>query len=56
VVFPKGLHQIEVIDGEGSRSPYAMGRGGGFFDNGPQVCDEFMSERDQPPVTEREPL
>jgi virulence-associated protein VagC len=57
VAFRKRVTQIEIIDVEGIRPTYPMGRRwDAFFKSGPRVDDDFIVERDQPPVTEREPL
>ena len=57
VAFPEGVHQVEVIRLGNSRLITPVGRRWDeFFVNGPQVSDDFMSERDQPSPEEREPL
>jgi antitoxin VapB len=57
VAFPEGVHQVEIIRLGNSRLITPVGqRWSEFFESGPRVSDDFMSERDQPPVEEREPL
>jgi antitoxin VapB len=57
VAFPEGVHQVEIIRLGNSRLITPVGRRWDeFFGNGPRVSEDFMSERDQPPVQEREPL
>jgi antitoxin VapB len=57
VSFPEGVHQVEIITLGNSRLITPVGRRWDeFFKNGPRVSDDFMSERDQPPVQDREPL
>jgi len=57
VAFPEGVHQVEVIRLGNSRLITPVGRRWDeFFVNGPQVSDDFISERDQPSPEEREPL
>ena len=57
VAFPEGVHQVEIIRLGNSRLITPVGRRWDeFFVNGPRVSDDFMSQRDQPPAQEREPL
>jgi len=57
MAFPEGVHQVEVIRLGNSRLITPVGRRWDeFFVNGPQVSDDFMTERDQPLAEEREPL
>jgi len=57
VAFPEGVHQVEVIRLGNSRLITPVGRRWDeFFENGPLVSDDFMTERDQPSAEEREPL
>jgi antitoxin VapB len=57
VAFPEGVHQVEIIRLGNSRLITPAGRRWDeFFVDGPRVSEDFMSERDQPPVQEREPL
>ncbi len=57
VAFPEGVHQVEIIRLGNSRLITPVGRRWEeFFVDGPRVSEDFMSERDQPPVQEREAL
>jgi antitoxin VapB len=57
VAFPEGVHHVEVIRLGNARLITPVGRRWDeFFVNGPQVSDDFMSERAQPSPEEREPL
>jgi antitoxin VapB len=57
VAFPEGVHQVEIIRLGNSRLITPIGRRWDeFFVDGPRVSEDFMSERDQPPVQKREPL
>jgi antitoxin VapB len=57
VAFPEGVHQVEIIRLGNSRLITPIGqRWDEFFTDGPPVSEDFMSERDQPSVQEREPL
>jgi len=57
VAFPEGVHQVEIIKLGNSRLIVPIGRRWDeFFESGPRVSDDFMSERDQPSAQEREPL
>jgi antitoxin VapB len=57
VAFPEGVHQVEVIRLGNSRLITPVGRRWDeFFINGPQVSDDFMTEREQPSAEERDPL
>jgi antitoxin VapB len=51
------VRQVEIIRLGNSRLITPDGRRWDeFFVDGPRVCEDFMNERDQPPVQEREPL
>ena len=57
VAFPADVRQVEIIKRGNTRIITPVGRRwDDFFLNGPRVSDDFMAERDQPPVQEREPL
>jgi antitoxin VapB len=57
VAFPDGVHQVEIIKLGNSRLITPVGRRWDeFFESGPCVPDDFISERDQPWAQEREPL
>lgn len=57
LAFPEGVHQVEIIRLGNSRLITPVGRRWDeFFANGPQVSEDFTSERDQPSAQEREPF
>ena len=57
VAFPDEVHQVEIIRLGNSRLITPVGRRWDeFFVNGPRVSEDFMNERDQPPLQEREPI
>jgi antitoxin VapB len=57
VAFPDGVHQVEIIKLGHSRLVTPIGRRWDeFFVNGPRASEDFMSERGQPGVEQREPL
>ena len=57
VAFPEEVHQVEIIRLGNSRLITPVGRRWDeFFVNGPRVSEDFMNERDQPPLQEREPI
>jgi antitoxin VapB len=57
LAFPEGVHQVEIIRLGNSRLITPVGRRWDeFFVNGPEVSEDFLSERDQPPAPEREPF
>jgi antitoxin VapB len=57
VAFPDGVREVEIITVGESRIITPVGRRwSDFFLHGPRVSDDFMTERDDPPPEEREPL
>ena len=51
------MRQVEIIRLGNSRLITPDGRRWDeFFVDGPRVSEDFMNERDQPPVQEREPF
>ncbi len=57
VAFPEDVHQVDIIKIGQSRLVSPVGkRWDDLFTNGPRASDDFMSEREQPAVEEREPL
>ena len=55
--FPDGVQQVHALRLGNARLIIPVGqRWDEFFANGPQVCDDFMSGREQPSTKEREPL
>jgi antitoxin VapB len=57
VAFPDSVHLVDVIKIGQSRLVSPVGkRWDDLFANGPRASDDFMTEREQPAVEEREPL
>lgn len=57
VAFPEEVREVEIIKVGDSRIITPVGRRwSDFFLHGPRVSDDFMTERDDPPPEEREPL
>jgi antitoxin VapB len=57
VAFPPNVREVEIIRRGNTRIITPVGkRWEDFFDNGPQIADDFMTERADPPPQEREPL
>jgi antitoxin VapB len=57
VAFPEDVHQVDIIKIGQSRLVSPVGkRWDDLFANGPRASDDFMSEREQPALEEREPL
>ena len=57
VAFPDGVHQVEIIKVGDSRVITPVGRRwSDWFLHGPRVSEDFMTDREQPPAEEREPL
>jgi antitoxin VapB len=57
VAFPEGVHQVEIAKIGRSRLISPVGRRwDDLFASGPRASEDFMSERLQPTVEEREPL
>jgi len=57
VAFPEGVHQVEIIKLGQSRLITPAGRRwDDFFLTAPHATEDFMIERDQSAVEEREPL
>jgi antitoxin VapB len=57
VAFPEGVHEVEVVKVGNSRIITPVGQGWtDFFENGPRVSDDFMTERVQPSLEKREEL
>lgn len=49
VAFPQGVHEVEIVKIGSARLVTPVGRRwDDFFLNGPQVSDDFMSERTDP--------
>jgi antitoxin VapB len=57
VAFPEGVKEVEINQIGNSRLITPVGqRWSEWFLHGPRVSDDFMTERDDPPPEEREPL
>jgi antitoxin VapB len=57
MAFPDGVREVEIIKVGDSRIITPVGRRwSDFFLHGPRVSDDFMTEREDPPPEEREPL
>jgi antitoxin VapB len=57
VAFPEGVHRVEIIKLGHSRLITPVGqRWDDFFLDGPEVSEDFMTDREQPPAGDREPL
>lgn len=55
VAFPEGVHQVEVIKIGNARLITPVGhRWDDLFLNGPRMSEDFMTDRDQGVVEERE--
>ena len=57
VAFPEDVREVEIIKRGHTQIISPVGRRwDDFFLDGPRVSDDFMADREQPPVEEREPL
>ncbi|MFO7481491.1 type II toxin-antitoxin system VapB family antitoxin [Oceanibaculum nanhaiense] len=57
VAFPEGVHQVDILKIGSSRVIVPRGRRwDDLFLHGPRVSDDFMSEREQPSLEDREPF
>ena len=57
VAFPEGVREVEIIMVGDSRIITPVGRRWDhFFLHGPRVSEDFMNDREQPSLEEREPL
>jgi antitoxin VapB len=57
VAFPEGVHEVDILKIGRSRVIVPKGRRwDDLFQSGPRASDDFMTEREQPPAEEREPL
>ena len=57
VAFPEGVREVEITEIGNSRLITPVGQSWSeWFLHGPRVSDDFMTERDDPPPEEREPL
>jgi antitoxin VapB len=54
VAFPEGVHEVEIVKVGNSRVISPVGhRWDAFFKEGPWVSDDFMKDREQPPMQKR---
>lgn len=54
VAFPEGVHQVDILKIGRSRVIVPQGkRWDDLFLHGPRVCDDFLTEREQPAAEER---
>jgi antitoxin VapB len=56
VALPDDVRQVDILCIGGARMIVPSGRRWDDFFAGPAVSDDFMVERDQPPMQERDPL
>jgi antitoxin VapB len=57
VAFPEGVHEVDILKIGRSRVIVPKGRRwDDLFQSGPKVSEDFMTQREQPPAEEREPL
>jgi antitoxin VapB len=57
VAFPEGVHEVDILKIGRSRVIVPKGRRwDDLFQSGPKASGDFMTEREQPPAEEREPL
>ncbi len=57
VAFPEDVHQVDILKIGRGRLVVPQGkRWDDVFENGPRASDDFMVEREQPVLEEREPL
>ncbi len=55
VAFPEGVHHVDILKIGHTRVIVPKGtRWDDFFDRGPHVSEDFLSDRNQPPAEERE--
>ena len=57
VAFPEGVHEVDILKIGRSRVIVPKGRRwDDLFQSGPKASEDFMTQREQPPAEEREPL
>jgi antitoxin VapB len=57
VAFPPDVREVEIVKRGNSRIIRPVGKGwDDYFLHGARPTDGFMSEREQPPAEDREPL
>jgi len=54
VAFPEGVRDVEIVKVGNTRVISPIGkRWDEFFKNGPHFSEDFMNDREQPPMQER---
>ena len=57
VAFPEGVHEVDILKIGRSRVIVPKGRRwDDLFQSGPKASEDFMTQREQPPAEDREPL
>ena len=57
VAFPEGVHEVDIFKIGRSRVIVPKGRRwDDLFQSGPKASEDFMTQREQPPAEDREPL
>ena len=57
VAFPEGVDEVDILKIGRSRVIVPKGRRwDDLFQSGPKVSEDFMTQREQPPAEDREPL
>ena len=57
VAFPDDVHEVDILKIGRSRVIVPKGkRWDDLFQSGPKASEDFMSQRENPPAEEREPL
>lgn len=55
VAFPEGVHRVDIVKAGHSRIVAPEGRRwDDLFEHGPRASDDFMQERAQPQIEDRE--
>lgn len=54
VAFPEGVHEVEIIKVGNTRIISPVGHRWDAFFNGPRFSEDFMTDREQPPMQKRE--
>ena len=57
VAFPDDVHEVDILKIGRSRVIVPKGRRwDDLFQSGPKASEDFMTQREQPPAEDREPL
>jgi antitoxin VapB len=57
VAFPEGIREVEILKVGNTRIITPVGKSWeDFFKSGPRTSEDFMRERNQPPLEKRKPL